>query len=344
MGSTTVSIQADAPAVLYYFCTEHASMEIGTIEIIDNRCHACLPDHFCNGFDDYAFPCPQNTVSPPSSSVVTHCTCDLGYTHDRDGEPCAACLEGEYKNFTGAFPCLECPYNTFRDTKAGKYVTDCTPCMPNSYTEESFGHESIRACLCEPGWFHVNISWCSPCVPGTFNARENSSQCTLCPAGSASQHYEAISNNTCEVCPSNTYSREGQSLCTVCNLHAVSVPGSTNITGCKCIPGYTGPDGGKCRVSGRATLTSSSASRYRHCERQSREAFTAAGPQSKRLLCLECADQGRTIRDTELYSCRLCNRVLGMAKFCANDMKNFQQGRLRVLRCTECKLSGTMST
>ena len=75
-------------------------------------------------------------------------------------------------------------------------------------------------------------------------------------------------------------------------------------------------------------------------------AITAHGKnrQKHKLLCLECLEQGRTIRDTKLYSCRLCNRVLGRAKFCAAEMKNFQQGRLRVLRCTECKLSGTMST
>ena len=63
-----------------------------------------------------------------------------------------------------------------------------------------------------------------------------------------------------------------------------------------------------------------------------------------KLLCLECLEQGRTIRDIKLYSCHPCNRELGRAKFCAVDMNKFQQGRLRVLRCTECKLSGTMST
>ena len=63
-----------------------------------------------------------------------------------------------------------------------------------------------------------------------------------------------------------------------------------------------------------------------------------------KLLCLECLEQGRTIRDIKLYSCHPCNRELGRAKFCTGDMNRFQQGRLRVLRCTKCKLSGTMST
>jgi len=58
-----------------------------------------------------------------------------------------------------------------------------------------------------------------------------------------------------------------------------------------------------------------------------------------KLLCQECLEQGRTIRDTKLYSCRLCNRALGRAKFCTIDMNKFQQGLLRSLQCTECKVA-----
>ena len=83
---------------------------------------------------------------------------------------------------------------------------------------------------------------------------------------------------------------------------------------------------------------------------KSGEAFDAAAvkaytkkPHSKKLLCLECVAQGRTIRDTELYTCRLCHRALGRAKFGTKDMNNLQQGMLKSLRCTECKFSAAIS-
>jgi len=83
------------------------------------------------------------------------------------------------------------------------------------------------------------------------------------------------------------------------------------------------------------------------CERaKAEEAFNAAEvkaytkkPHSKKLLCLECVAQGRTIRDTELYTCALCKGSLGRTKFSLKDMSNFQQGMLKSLRCTQCKFS-----
>jgi len=67
-------------------------------------------------------------------------------------------------------------------------------------------------------------------------------------------------------------------------------------------------------------------------------------PDRRKILCLECLEQGRTIRDTKLYFCHLCNRRLGRAKFCISELQNFQRGRLIILQCTECQLSNTMST
>ena len=62
-------------------------------------------------------------------------------------------------------------------------------------------------------------------------------------------------------------------------------------------------------------------------------------PHSKKLLCLECVAQGRTIKDTELYTSAVCNGCLGRTKFSLKDMNNFQLGMLKSLRCTQCKLS-----
>ena len=83
---------------------------------------------------------------------------------------------------------------------------------------------------------------------------------------------------------------------------------------------------------------------------KSGEAFKAAdvkaqvqNSQKKKLLCLQCGEQGRTIRDTELYSCRQCVRELGRLKFGKEDINNFQRGSLKSMRCTECKFSAALN-
>ena len=63
--------------------------------------------------------------------------------------------------------------------------------------------------------------------------------------------------------------------------------------------------------------------------------------EKSKLLCLECLEQGRTIRDSKLYACNVCNRVLGRAKFYETEIRNFTQRPLSVLRCTECSTKST---
>ena len=80
------------------------------------------------------------------------------------------------------------------------------------------------------------------------------------------------------------------------------------------------------------------------------EAFDAAdveahvkNPQRKNLLCLECGEQGRTLRDVKLYSCRLCARKLGRLKFGKEDMKHFQRSSQKSMRCTACKFAAALN-
>ena len=74
------------------------------------------------------------------------------------------------------------------------------------------------------------------------------------------------------------------------------------------------------------------------------EAFGAAeveaygkNPNKKKMMCLPCVEQGRTIRDTALYSCCECKRALGRAKFHAQYINNFQQGRRKDIQCIQCR-------
>ena len=49
------------------------------------------------------------------------------------------------------------------------------------------------------------------------------------------------------------------------------------------------------------------------------------------------------MRDVELYSCRLCNRALGRAKFSKRDIDKFHQGSVKSMRCVECKFSAALN-
>jgi len=82
---------------------------------------------------------------------------------------------------------------------------------------------------------------------------------------------------------------------------------------------------------------------------QSGEAFAendvrahAKDPYKKKLLCLACAEQGRTLRDGKLYSCRQCAKELGRLKFGKEDLKNLLRGSQKSMRCTMCKFSAAL--
>lgn len=64
----------------------------------------------------------------------------------------------------------------------------------------------------------------------TATGQFDESTCQLCPADSYQDQLGAFNASFCKACPANTF----------------ALPGSTDITNCSCIPGYTGPDGRAC--------------------------------------------------------------------------------------------------
>jgi hypothetical protein len=56
---------------------------------------------------------------------------------------------------------------------------------------------------------------------------------------------------TCTQCPAGQYKADtGPAACTSCPAHSSSLAGSTNVSGCICNDGFTGPDGGACVADG----------------------------------------------------------------------------------------------
>ena len=71
---------------------------------------------------------------------------------------------------------------------------------------------------------------CAVCIAGTYKDVNGSALCALCTQGKYSTPTAAISEATCQGCPSHTSSPDGSGL----------------LTNCTCNKGYTGPDGVTC--------------------------------------------------------------------------------------------------
>ena len=249
--TTTVTVPAAWSGGLYYYCLYHASMT-GLLRPVHQVCAICPADHFCTGFlKDGAqepTPCPAYMTSQPGSFHVGNCSCQAGYTWEEAGAEsgCVPCSKGTYKDIPGNQECTECPVHTYQDQIGATDRSQCKACMEHSETEERLGHESQRACMCLSGYYHSSASTCTACSPGTYNSLRNQTQCSNCSAGSSSNAYNATNITTCTLCEAGKYSREGANLCTPCNVNATSEPGSTRVQHCRCLPGFTGPDGGHC--------------------------------------------------------------------------------------------------
>ena len=211
--------------------------------------------------------CPANSDTLGNRSTsVTACLCDPGYTGNNGG-PCQACRAGTFKPDAGNASCTLCPVGSASNATSATSNGTCGRCPGGSYAPEgsavcascpansqsaggSSGSED--ACECSPGFSGANGQTCSSCPAGTFKDMPGSGNCTLCPAGTASAAENATSNATCGVCPVGTYAAPGSVACTPCPVHmSTHANGSTVVTDCRCVPGFTGDDGGPCAACPR---------------------------------------------------------------------------------------------
>ena len=103
-------------------------------------------------------------------------------------------------------------------------------------------------CPCDIGFSGPDGGPCLPCKTGSFKTVDGSANCTLCIKGKFSSVVGANSSSVCVNCSVNTYSMANGSACAACPSNSVSGEGSANVTECKCMAGFTGPDGGACEA------------------------------------------------------------------------------------------------
>ena len=128
-------------------------------------------------------------------------------------------------------PCEPCPQNFYCPIQ----TMDPVAC-PVESTSAS-GSEDIHDCHCGAGFYAEFSSngddttlTCQPCPLGTYNNETNQQQCQACPPGTFNPSTGASSVGECQACP----------------LNSDSSLGSTAISDCKCLAGFSGDPGNEC--------------------------------------------------------------------------------------------------
>ena len=115
-------------------------------------------------------------------------------------------------------------------------------CPPN--TISGSGSIDITNCSCDRGYTEAYGS-CVACVPGKYKEVVGSAECTPCVDGTYSKQGGAISN-ICDDCGMGFYASSDHSVCLLCPANSNSILARSQLTDCKCIQGFFGPDGGPC--------------------------------------------------------------------------------------------------
>ena len=171
--------------------------------------------------------CPSHALSGVGSISQVNCTCNKGYTGP-DGMECEACETGSFKDVNGTAACTLCSRGKYSTVTAAISETACQGCPFYTYSPDGSG--LLTNCTCNKGYTGPDGVECTSCAPGTFKDVNGSVACALCSRGKYSTSTAAISEYTCQGCPSYTSSGLGSGM----------------LTNCSCHKGYTGQDGIQC--------------------------------------------------------------------------------------------------
>lgn len=172
--------------------------------------------------------CPAGTDSPEASSILTHCTCKLGYTAAQDGVVCTACQPGSFKPTRGVAQCTSCVPGKYSEASAAISISTCLSCPANTYAPAKSG--LLTKCTCNPGYTGADGTACTVCPTGSYKSFTGDGVCTNCVAGKYSTQPAAVSHTYCQSCPQ----------------YANSPAGSSSSDACVCQDGYYGPGLGPC--------------------------------------------------------------------------------------------------
>jgi hypothetical protein len=238
-------------------------------------CTVCPAGKFSESYTGYGRAvcesCPEYSISPVGSQLLTNCTCEPGYTGLTS---CTICEKGTYKGNYGSVACSLCPSGKYSSIRGQTNALACKICPSQTGSDEG-----AEECECLAGLYSASVlgALCLPCEPGTWKSIRGNVECTeVCgqyetslPGGSSKDDCicmmgygrvlkaDAGGKVPCTACPPGTFKpQDGDSACiscakgtysgvtaaTACNecpsTHTTSQDGSTNLQACLCKEGY----------------------------------------------------------------------------------------------------------
>jgi cysteine-rich repeat protein len=182
--------------------------------------------------------CPANAVSPDGSDSVFDCRCNLGY-RGPDGENCTACLPGSYKDVIGPSNCTLCPANTYNPDENATDASYCRQCSEHMISPRGSG--VVVACICDRGYTGEDGTNCTACVMGKYKDTQGDAACTDCGIGKYLDYTAASNETECKSCVNHH------------EFSNTAATGSADVTDCRCVPGYFGYNGIRCRACPEGT-------------------------------------------------------------------------------------------
>lgn len=182
------------------------------------ECQICPSSTYAPASSTICLECPLYTVSARKSGRMINCTCIQGYTGP-DGEECAPCNAGSYKNVEGRAACTVCPTDQYQPEAS---ATTCTQCPADTFTGQ--GSTTLGDCRCNAGFSGNNSNTCLACLAGTFKMAAGAGNCSSCDAGTYSVGVAQVSKTSCRTCPA----------------HSFSPMSSAAVISCICNVGYSG--------------------------------------------------------------------------------------------------------
>mmetsp|Transcript_12248 Transcript_12248/g.18290 ORF Transcript_12248/g.18290 Transcript_12248/m.18290 type:complete len:1183 (-) Transcript_12248:54-3602(-) len=153
--------------------------------------------------------CLRGYYSPTigATNINTCQSCPLGTYNPNPGAQalsnCSSCPQGTYQDTPAAFICKNCSQGKFNEQIGSVGESDCTECPAGTYG---------------PNEGLATQADCVPCPPGHYQPLTGQTFCLKCPNGTYSNVSGTASRDTCLPCEPDTYSNEGQGLCTPCNV------------------------------------------------------------------------------------------------------------------------------
>lgn len=220
----------------------------------NTECQDCWPGFYSpdSGLVE-CLPCQGERASDFAATACT--TCAHGLCADEQKSSCEQC-PGNTSSYNGTRTSCDsaavsscddvCPLGMGKPSESDK----CAPCEPGFYNDKSWETDACTACPDDTFSDAAGRSSCQICAAGFSNAQTGHIGCSFCAQGKVPVYIDgkhdrceaceagfyngdSRRNETCQLCPENTFSAAGAAACAPCPKEMQSAPGSRSMQECR---------------------------------------------------------------------------------------------------------------